>query len=254
MIGGQPRATVPVAPIVAVGAPVAVAAALYWGVGFTVTPPVRRLLEPFVLWRVRTERPAVALTFDDGPDPHYTDRFLAALSGAPATFFVLGESVRRWPEIARRTSAAGCELGCHGDTHRSLAWIPPLATVRALERAQAAVAEVAGSPPRYYRPAYGFFNLAGWVAAPRLGMRRTLWSQWARDWEASATPELIASRTLAGAKPGAVLLLHDSDGSSGAPGRTLAALPAILTGLRERGLEPVTLSELVASGATAGLS
>ena len=77
-------------------------------------------------------------------------------------------------------------------------------------------------------------------------MRRTLWTAGARDWEAEATPELIAERILAAATPGAILLLHDSDGDPGAPEHTLAALPAILAGFRERGLRSVTLSELVA--------
>ncbi len=239
------------AVVSATAVPMAALAASYWGIGLAVTPPVRRMLEPWVLWRVRTERRAVALTFDDGPDPEYTGRFVEALDGSRATFFVLGRNVRRWPKIARGALAAGCELGCHGDTHRGLASMTPRATGRALERASSTIAEVAGSPPRYYRPAYGFFNLAGWMTAPRLGMRRTLWTTWAKDWEAGATPDIIAARILAGAKPGAILLLHDSDGSPGAPGRTLAALSAILAGLRERGLEPVTLSELVGSGAQA---
>ncbi len=227
------------------GAPIAALAASYWGIGLAVTPPGRRLLEPWVLWRVRTEERVVALTFDDGPDPEYTERFLEVLDGSPATFFVLGENVRRWPEVARGALAAGCELGCHGETHHGLAAMPPRATVRALQRAHSSIAQLAGRPPRYYRPAYGYFNLAAWLAAPRLGLRRTLWSTWARDWEPSATPDSIAARTLSGAKPGAILLLHDSDGSPGAPGRTLRALPGILAGLRERDLKPLTLSELV---------
>ncbi len=99
--------------------------------------------------------------------------------------------------------------------------------------------------PAFYRPAYGVFNLAAWVVAPRLGMRRTMWSGWARDWEEETTSDLIVSRALAGARPGAILLLHDSDGSPGSPDRTLAALPGILWGLSQRRLEPVTLTSLV---------
>src|SRR6266568_1460020 len=114
-------------------------------------------------------------------------------------------------------------------------------------RARDAIADACGHAPRFYRPAYGVFNLAGWCAAPRLGMRRTLWSAWARDWEQRATPALITARILAAAEPGAILLLHDADGSPGAPERTLTALPLILNGLRERGLRTVTLTELVAA-------
>jgi len=76
-------------------------------------------------------------------------------------------------------------------------------------------------------------------------MRRTLWSRWARDWEAGATPELIAARTIRGLGPGAILLLHDADGSDGAPERTLRALPRIVEAIHDRGLRPVTLSHLV---------
>jgi len=226
----------------------AAAAAGYWGVGAAGAPPLRRVLRRSVLSRMPVGEPLLALTFDDGPDPGLTERFLAALGGTPATFFPLGERVRRWPHLARMVAAAGHEVACHGDTHRSLAVLPPGATVDALRRAQGSIGDACGVAPRFFRPPYGTFNLAAWLAAPRLGMRRTLWSAWARDWEEQATPELIAARLLRGAAPGAILLLHDADGSPGAPRRTLAALPAILDGLRERGLRPVTLSELVVAG------
>jgi peptidoglycan-N-acetylglucosamine deacetylase len=228
---------------------IGVAAAGYWGVAVAVTPPGRRLLgDRLVLRSVRTTKPLLALTFDDGPDPALVGRFLAVLDGSPSTFFVLGTCVRHAPGLARLTAASGHELACHGDTHHSLARLPPRATAVALRRARDTIADACGQPPRFYRPAYGVFNQAGWCVASRLGMRRTLWSAWARDWEERATPAMIAARILRAAAPGAILLLHDADGSRGAPERTLAALPLILEGLRERGLRTVTLSELVAAG------
>jgi len=234
--------------LVVAGAGLAGAAAAYWGVAAAVTPAGRRLLRPWVLSEVPTDRPLVALTFDDGPDPRYTEGFVDRLDGARSTFFVLGASARRWPESVRGLVRAGHEVACHGDTHRSLATLGPLATLSALRNAHASIAEVAGAPPRYYRPAYGCFTLPGWLAAQQLGMRRTLWTAWARDWEERSTPLLIARSVLRAARPGAILLLHDANGSEGAPRRTLQALPAILTGLSDGGLLPVTLSELVAAG------
>jgi peptidoglycan/xylan/chitin deacetylase (PgdA/CDA1 family) len=222
--------------------------ASYWSVAAAVAPPVRRGLRGQVLSRVTTGRPEVALTFDDGPDPTLTERFLRVLDDVQATFFWLGERVRRWPALAAEAALGGHELACHGDDHRSLARLGPRATVDSLRRGRDAIAAAAGTTPRFYRPAYGVFNLAAWVAAPRLGMRRTLWSRWAHDWDARATPALIASRIVAGASPGAILLLHDADGDPGAPERTLQALPWILDGLGERGLRPVGLSRLVANG------
>ena len=217
----------------------------YWGVALSVLPPARRALGRFMLSQASGGRPEVALTFDDGPDPRLTERFLERLDGVPTTFFWLGQGVRRWPALAAAAVARGHEVACHGDDHRRLAALGPRATVESLRRAHAAIAEAAGTPPRFYRPAYGVFNLAAWHAAPRMGMRRTMWSRWARDWEARTTPEVIATRTIAGLREGAILLLHDADGSAGAPERTLRALPQIIDAMQERGLRPVTLSRLV---------
>jgi len=222
-------------------------AAAYWGVGLAASPPGLLCLNGVVLCRARTSAPLVGLTFDDGPDPVHLPRFLRALGAARATFFVLGEKARRHPDLIRAIAAAGHEVGCHGDNHRNLGTMMPGSTVESLRRCRDTIAGILGCPPAYYRPAYGQFNLAGWLAAPRLGMRRTLWSGWAKDWAASATPDLIAERTLRAAKPGAIHLLHDAEGAPGAPDRTLAALPAILEGLKAKGLRSVTLSDLVAS-------
>lgn len=226
----------------------AATAAVYWGIGAVMVPPLRGLAGGQVLSDVRTARRLVALTFDDGPDPELVPGFLQALGGAPATFFVLGESVRRSPDAVRAIAAAGHEVACHGDDHVSLAHRLPAATVVGLRRARDSVAGATGRPPRYFRPPYGFFNGAAWAAAPRLGMRRTLWTAWARDWEPEATAERTSARILRAARPGAILLLHDARGRSGAPRRTMAAVPRILEGLSRRDLRPVTLSELVAAG------
>jgi peptidoglycan/xylan/chitin deacetylase (PgdA/CDA1 family) len=217
----------------------------YWAVSVAVVPGASVAFRRWVLYQGPEGRRVVALTFDDGPDPDYSERFLEALGSRPATFFSLGERVRRWPELARSLASAGHEVACHGDTHRALGAMGPGRARDELRRARDSITEVVERPPRFYRPAYGVFILPAWIEAPRLGMRRTLWSTWARDWAADATPDLIASRTLGGAEPGAILLLHDSDGSPGAPERTLRALPRILDGIEERGLDLVTLSDLV---------
>jgi len=220
------------------------AAASYWGIGAAVSPPVRRMLAPWVLSRVRTEAPDVALTFDDGPDPRYTERFIEALGAARATFFVLGERARRWPSLIKEIVEAGHEIACHGDSHVSMARMGPFAARQALDRAHHTIAEVAGAPPAFYRPAFGCFTTAAWIHPPRLGMRRTLWTAWARDWVPGTPGVTIAHRILRRASAGAIFLLHDS-GTTEAPAATLAALPTILDGLGERGLRSVRLDALV---------
>jgi peptidoglycan/xylan/chitin deacetylase (PgdA/CDA1 family) len=211
----------------------------------TFFPPVRRMAEPWVLCRVDTGRAEVALTFDDGPDPDLAPEFVDVLGPHPATFFWQGSRVRRHRQTVAGTVAQGHEIACHGDDHRTLVRLGPHMTITALARARDSIAEAAGRAPAFYRPAYGVWSGAAWAAAPRLGMRRTLWSKWAWDWLATTTTPQIIERILAGARPGAILLLHDADGAPGAPQRTLAALPDILDGLHQRGLRPVTLSRLV---------
>ncbi len=227
-------------------------AAAHFAPAATFFPPVRRLAEPWVLCRAHTGRREVALTFDDGPDRALAPRFVEALGMHPATFFWQGGRVRAHAATVAATVAAGHEVACHGDDHRTLARLGPDATIAALRRARDAISDAAGRAPAFYRPAYGVWNGSAWAMAPRLGMRRTLWSKWAWDWHARTTTAQIVDRILAGAHPGAILLLHDADGAPGAPERTLAALPGILEGLAVRGLAPVTLSALVAEGAREG--
>lgn len=220
----------------------------YWGIGAVASRPGRRLVSRGLLSTVPTAAPLVALTFDDGPHPVVTPAVAEILGPASSTFFVLGVAVRRHPEVAAALVAAGHEVASHGDSHTRLTHLPPRATCADLRRGAAAIAEATGVAPAFYRPPHGLFNLAAWWAAPRLGMRRTLWSASTRDWDPAATPEAITRAALAAARPGAVILLHDGGRDrDGTPRATLVALPAILDGLAARGLSPVTLSALCAT-------
>lgn len=236
--------------LVAAGGVGAGMVAAYWGIGGVASRRVRPFASSWVVSQVPTRRPAVALTFDDGPDPEFTARITEALGAARATFFVLGARTRAWPSLVRETFAAGHEIASHGDDHTHLWTLSPRATLRDLHAGHRAVCDAIGQPPTAYRPPHGLFNLAAWVGAPRLGMRRTLWSLSSRDFADGMTAEAVAARVLDGVRPGSVVLMHDSADGEDRPARTLAALPVVLEGLRARGLEPVTLGELL-SGAGA---
>jgi peptidoglycan-N-acetylglucosamine deacetylase len=184
-----------------------------------------------------------ALTFDDGPHAQGTPAVLEILSGAGvrATFFLVGEQVRRNPGLAGEIVAAGHGVGLHCDRHRNLLRLAPWQVRADILRARATIEDATGRTPHLYRPPYGVLNAAALSLARRRGWRTLLWSHWGRDWEASATPESIAARLTDGAAPGSVLLLHDADDYS-APSswrRTAAALPRVLQTLGERGLRPV---------------
>ncbi|MFF8926567.1 polysaccharide deacetylase family protein [Streptomyces longwoodensis] len=195
-----------------------------------------------------TGRPGhVALTFDDGPDPVSTPRFLDALDrlGVRATFFALGAQVVRHPEVVRETVRRGHEVAVHGWSH-DRPWLPsPLRDRRDLARAAAAVRGATGRSPRWYRPPYGILTSGRWAAAWSAGLRPVLWTAWARDWTAGATAASVRATAAAELRGGGTLLLHDTDlvSASGCWHATLAALPGIVGDCREAGLRVGPLAE-----------
>ena len=180
---------------------------------------------------------AVALTFDDGPNPEATPRILDALAASRtvATFFLLGRHVERWPELARRVAAEGHVVGNHGWYHRKLHTQSPASVRRDLELGTAAIIGATGVRPAVFRAPHGF--RAPWVShiARSLGQRTIGWSLGVWD---SARPgvDAIVERTVNGARPGSILLLHDGDGYDAAGDRTqtAAAVPRIIDALESR--------------------
>jgi peptidoglycan-N-acetylglucosamine deacetylase len=183
-----------------------------------------------------------ALTFDDGPHPRGTPAVLEILAAAEvrATFFLVGEQVRRGPALAREIVAAGHEVGLHCDRHRNLLRLAPWQVSADIARAQETIEAATGRAIGLYRPPYGALSASALRVARAHGWRTLLWSQWGKDWQAKATPESIATRVTDGAAEGSVLLLHDADDYSaqGSWQRTAAALPRVLETLAERGLQP----------------
>lgn len=184
-----------------------------------------------------------ALTFDDGPHPQGTPAVLEILSrqGVHATFFLVGEQVRRNPGLAREILAAGHQIGLHCDRHRNLLRLAPWQVREDIARAQDTIEAATGCSPKLYRPPYGVLNASALRIARVRGWRTLLWSDWGRDWEARATPESITTRVTAGASAGAVLLLHDADDYSAPDSwrRTAAALPRVIETMAGLGLESV---------------
>lgn len=172
----------------------------------------------------------VALTFDDGPDPVATPRIMAALDalGWRATFFVVGEMVRRSPGLVRELVEAGHDIGVHADVHRSHRTMTPRAIRDDVRRAYATAVGACGDPA-FYRPPHGALSPEGLVTAHRLGMRTVLWTAWGRDWRAAATPDSVCADVAAGRLDGGTVLLHDSDcvSDAGCWRTTVAALPRL---------------------------
>ena len=194
-----------------------------------------------IIARVETDRPLVALTFDDGPTAADTPALLDALGDTPATFFLIGRDMRAHPDETMAIAEAGHEIGNHSDTHRRMVLVSPDWVREELARTDAAIAAAGYDGPTHFRPPYGKKLIAlPWVLAEQ--QRTTI--MWSVESDGTLSPEAMAAQVLAETGPGDIVLLH---GMYAANAATRTALPLILAGLEERGLTPVTVSELMAA-------
>jgi peptidoglycan/xylan/chitin deacetylase (PgdA/CDA1 family) len=177
----------------------------------------------------------VALTFDDGPWPNSTAQLLAILTQRRtlATFFTVGRQVERYPELVRQELAAGMAVGNHSYGHPQPFDRLPAARIRdEITRGRRAL-QALGVHPVGFRPPGGAASTTVLATGRGLGERTVLWSVDPADWHPGVTADQLVWRVLAAARPGAIVLLHDGGGNRSA---TVAALPAIIDGLRRLGL------------------
>jgi peptidoglycan/xylan/chitin deacetylase (PgdA/CDA1 family) len=184
----------------------------------------------------------VALTFDDGPGP-YTPGVLSVLERfhVHATFFVIGEMLRYFSASAEREIRDGDVIGDHTETH------PEMATLSAHDQReqlfeQIARIELVGGPrPVLFRPPYGSYNATTMRELRALHLLMVLWSADTEDYLQPGV-SVIVEHALAGAHPGAIILMHDAGGTRT---QTIEALPTIIRELRARGYHLVTVPELL---------
>ncbi len=199
--------------------------------------------------RLATVRPAVALTFDDGPDPRFTSAVLDLLAahGARATFFVVGVGVTAHPELVRRTVAEGHEVANHTLGHERLDHLDGPGVRAQLEGGAGAISALglgSGARPRLVRVPYGFEGAASRAELQAGGWEVARWRGCLERHLRHEDPQIAASRLAGRARPGDVLLAHDGGGPDRGP--TLAALPALLGGLTARGLVVTSIGGLQA--------
>jgi peptidoglycan/xylan/chitin deacetylase (PgdA/CDA1 family) len=200
--------------------------------------------------RVSTTELAVALTFDDGPHPVDTPPLLDLLDrySAKATFFVVGKSARRHPELIERMAAAGHALGNHTWEHLSL----PSLKRRYRRRQLAWTEEILG--PRssgLFRPPYGEQSPGSRIDALRLGLRPVCWDVIAEDWR-DDSPEVMLQRIYRKLRRGSIVLFHDTlyttvEERYRDRGPTLATVERLLQDLGDR-YRFVTVPELLKLG------
>src|SRR6266852_1702156 len=189
-------------------------------------------------------RGRVTLTFDDGPDPAWTPRILDVLAqrGVHAAFFVVGGNAQSHPELVRREFAEGHTVGNHTFTHPDLARVSPLRMEVELNVTEKLLEWITGRHPRLFRPPYHSDqsldeapNAQVIARASAMGYL-TLGHDIDPEDFSLRDPQEIARRVLAKARDGSVILLHDGGGNRQA---TLDALPLILDGLSQQGIQVV---------------
>jgi peptidoglycan/xylan/chitin deacetylase (PgdA/CDA1 family) len=184
----------------------------------------------------------IALTFDDGPGP-YTPQVLHVLERehVPATFFEVGVAEQYFHASTSAIVARGYPIGDHTENHFAMSTLSRKQQQQQLLQESAAIGQYGAPFPRLFRPPYGLWNSTTLSLLKKYRMLMVLWTVDTNDYQLPGVKAIVES-VLDGAKPGAIILMHDAGGNRS---ETVAALPKIIAGLRKRHYSLVTVPQLV---------
>ncbi|MDF2652241.1 MAG: chitooligosaccharide deacetylase [Paenibacillus sp.] len=196
-----------------------------------------------IVWEITTDEKVIALTFDDGPHPEYTAQILELLKQyeAKATFFVVGNKVKRFPDVLNQTLREGHEIANHTYSHAILSKKNNIK--KEINQTEELIYDTTGRRCLLFRPPGGFYNERLVAAVRAEGYKMIMWS-WQLDTKDWRTPGVntIVNRVLKNAKNGNIVLFHDYIEG---PTQTITALKIILPELKSRGYQLVTVSQLL---------
>lgn len=200
-----------------------------------------------ILCKGVTEEKKVALTFDDGPYPPYTQRVLDILKekNVHASFFLVGENVKAYPDLVREEMSQGHLLGSHTYDHKDLLRLSGEEVKEEINEGVKIVQEITGTKPIFVRVPHGFKDFSVMSQIEALHLRAVNWSVLPKDWTNPGV-DVIVNRVVDDVKPGSIVLLHDGDSPNRKAPRqeTVEALPIIIDKLREKGYTFVTVDKL----------
>lgn len=184
-------------------------------------------------------KPMLALTFDDGPQPD-TQIVLDALNryGAKATFFVLGKNIAGNEEVLRHIAEGGHQIAAHSWSHPNFTGISESAVRSQMTRTMDKVLEVTGQQVTMMRPPYGALHRLSRRPVTELGLPVILWSVDSLDWKTRSTEKTV-NTILAQARNGAIILCHDVWATTG------RAMESVVPALMEKGYQLVTVAEMM---------
>lgn len=201
-----------------------------------------------VFKRGQSERD-ICLTFDDGPDAHYTEELLDLLKrfDAKATFFVVGANAEKYPEVVKRIHDEGHLIGIHNYVHKTNWFMRPVTVRKQIKKTTDIIYEITGSKTVYYRPPWGIVNLFDFSNLGHIHI--ILWSAMFGDWRLKVGIDRLEQRMMKKLRPGEVLLLHDCGTTFGAdqdaPGNMLVALERYMKSAQAKNYQFIRVDEMI---------
>jgi len=192
----------------------------------------------------------VALTFDDGPSLKWTPRILDELkkSGVKATFFMLGEYVKRYPEVAKRVAEEGHEIGNHTYDHHVLIYYKMDELEREIKDTEAIIRNITGKTTILFRPPKAWLTNKEKQKIKEMGYKIILWTLNSKDW-VTFDDKYIVKYIVRNVRPGDIILFHDGGGifttEGGDRHETVRTIPRLVEKLRKKGYKFVTVTELL---------
>lgn len=198
-----------------------------------------------IVYQVKTEDKVVALTFDIswGETVPGTVADILKEEGVQSTFFLSGPWAAKYPETAKRLAEDGHEIASHGWRHKNYSEFSDDVIKEEIGKAHNTLREITGKSPNLIRTPNGDWNERVVKTIAETGYRAIQWSVDSLDWK-DPGPDAIVNRVLERAHPGAIILMHASDSAEQTP----EALPRVIAGLKEKGFELLTVSELLEHG------
>ena len=197
--------------------------------------PSRKLLE-----HGSRERPQIALTIDDGPDPVYTPRILDIFRdhAVKATFFVVGGAAEQYPDIVTRMKKEGHDVGSHSYSHPYFQRLSWTGAIREIRMTQWVLDRILGEECKLFRPPHGKLALRSLVPAWVAGQHVVMWNIDLKDYQAS-TGEVESQLDRTSFSSGDIILYHGINEAA------LKALPRVIEAALDKGREAVTISEFI---------
>lgn len=216
--------------------------ALITSISSVVVCPIPSFASDDVVRRITTQDKVLALTFDDGPSPTFTPKVLSLLEQyhARATFFVIGERVKQYPDIVRREVTLKNQVENHTYHHIVVTGKGKHEIEMELSQSEKDISSVTGFAPHFFRPPGGHYDATSVNVAEQHGYITVLWSVDSRDWSDPGVEDIVL-RVMKNVHSGDIVLFHDQGGNRA---QTIQALRVILPKLEAEGYRFVTLSEL----------